>query len=162
MADFKKLLEKHKYWKEAKEVAIHTDGACIGNPGPGGWAAVLSCEGREKEISGGEPDTTGNRMELMGAISALEALKKPCKAVLHSDSEYVVKGMNEWVPKWQRNGWKTAGKKPVLNADLWQRLIEAAKSHKAEFVWTAGHAGGAANERADTLAREAARRHAQA
>ena len=158
MVDFKKMLTDHRYWQATKIVTVYTDGACINNPGPGGYAAILSCDGREKEITGGETNTTNNRMELMGAIAALEALKMPYRVILHTDSDYVVKGMNDWVPKWQRNGWKTGSKKPALNIDLWQRLIEAGRNHKVEFRWIKGHAGNDMNERADRLAYEAALR----
>ena len=136
-----------------KNVEIHTDGACLGNPGPGGWAALLRHGGTEKEIAGGEPATTNNRMELMAAIMALEALKSPCDVVLSTDSQYVQKGIGEWLPNWIRRGWKTAAGEPVKNQDLWQRLDAAAKAHKVQWKWVKGHAGHAENERVDQLAR---------
>jgi len=136
-------------------VIIHTDGACSGNPGPGGWGAVLAFGDHEKELKGGEPLTTNNRMELMAAISALEALKFPCAVELHTDSEYLRKGITEWIHNWKRNNWRTADKKPVKNVDLWQRLDEALKRHEVRWHWVKGHAGHALNERADQLARDA-------
>jgi ribonuclease HI len=135
-------------------VDIWTDGACSGNPGPGGWGAILMAGERRKELFGGEADTTNNRMELMAAISALEALKKPCDITLHIDSQYVRQGITQWIHGWKKNGWKTADKKPVKNAELWQRLEEAAKRHRIDWRWVKGHAGDAMNERADELARE--------
>jgi ribonuclease HI len=137
------------------DVEIFTDGACKGNPGPGGWAAILRAGGKEKELSGAEPQTTNNRMELMGAISGLKALTRPCKVELSTDSKYVMDGITKWVFGWQRNGWKTADRKPVKNADLWQALIEAAKPHQIRWIWVKGHAGHAENERADALANDA-------
>jgi ribonuclease HI len=137
---------------EAKIVDIFTDGACSGNPGPGGWGAILRYDGVEKEMSGGEVLTTNNRMELMAAIMALEALKRPTTVRLHTDSQYVQQGMTEWLPQWVKRGWKTADKKPVKNADLWQRLQAAAAPHKTRFIWVRGHDGHPENERADTLA----------
>ena len=134
-------------------VDVYTDGACSGNPGPGGWGAVLISGGNEKEISGGEAGTTNNRMELMAAIMALEAMKRPVEVHLHTDSTYVRDGITKWIHGWKRNGWKTAAKKPVKNADLWQRLEEAAGRHKVEWHWVKGHAGHPQNERADELAR---------
>lgn len=134
------------------EVEIWTDGACSGNPGPGGWGVVLRAGEHEKELSGGENPTTNNRMELMGAISALEALKGPSRVVLHTDSIYVRDGITKWVPRWKVNGWKTADKKPVKNVDLWQRLEAALERHAVEFRWVKGHAGHPENERADKLA----------
>jgi ribonuclease HI len=134
-------------------ITIHTDGACSGNPGPGGWGAVLEWKGHEKELSGGEPHTTNNRMELMAAIAALEALKRPSKVRLVTDSIYVRDGVSKWIHGWKRNGWKTAAKKPVKNADLWQRLDEAARRHDVSWEWIKGHAGHPENERADALAR---------
>ncbi|WP_422362637.1 ribonuclease HI [Pyruvatibacter mobilis] len=134
-------------------VDVYTDGACSGNPGPGGWGAVLISGGNEKEISGGEPGTTNNRMELMAAIMALEAMKRPVEVHLHTDSTYVRDGITKWIHGWKKNGWKTAAKKPVKNADLWQRLEEAACRHKVEWHWVKGHAGHPQNERADELAR---------
>jgi ribonuclease HI len=136
-----------------KSVEIHTDGACLGNPGPGGWAALLRHNGRERELAGGEAQTTNNRMELLAAIMALEALKAPCEVVLSTDSQYVQKGIGEWLPNWIRRGWKTAGGDPVKNQDLWQRLHAAAKPHKVQWKWVKGHAGHAENERVDKLAR---------
>ena len=136
-----------------KHVEIFTDGACSGNPGPGGWGAILRWNGTEKELSGGEAETTNNRMELMAAISALEALKEPVSADLFTDSSYVRDGIGKWMFGWKKNGWKTADKKPVKNAELWQRLDEANKRHKVEWHWIKGHAGHPENERADELAR---------
>jgi ribonuclease HI len=134
-------------------VIIHTDGACKGNPGPGGWGAVLQVGGRhEKELWGGEPNTTNNRMELMAAIMALEALKRPCKVELHTDSKYVMQGITEWMRGWKARGWLTADKKPVKNADLWQRLDAARLRHDVKWRWVKGHAGHELNERADQLA----------
>jgi ribonuclease HI len=134
-------------------VAIWTDGACSGNPGPGGWGAVLTYDGREKELCGGEAETTNNRMELMGAISALEALKRPCEVEMHTDSQYLRGGVTGWIDKWKRNGWRTADKKPVKNEDLWRRLDAAAERHEIAWRWVKGHAGNVMNERADELAR---------
>jgi ribonuclease HI len=136
-------------------VEIATDGACKGNPGPGGWGAVLRQGSREREMSGHEAHTTNNRMELMAAIMALRALKKPCRVELSTDSKYVMDGISKWVFGWQRNGWKTADKKPVKNAELWQALIEAARPHAIEWKWVKGHNGHAENERADALANAA-------
>ena len=136
-------------------VEIFTDGACSGNPGPGGWGAVLRSGPHEKELYGYEAATTNNRMELMGAISALEALKGPSNVELHTDSKYVQQGISQWIHGWKRNGWKTADKKPVKNTDLWQRLDEAMKHHDVKWHWVKGHAGHDMNERADELAREA-------
>jgi ribonuclease HI len=141
---------------DMKSVLIHTDGACLGNPGPGGWGALLRHGDTERELAGGEPDTTNNRMELLGAISALEALKAPCEVVLYTDSQYVQKGIGEWLPNWIRRGWKTAAGDPVKNQDLWQRLQAAAKPHKVQWRWVKGHAGDPDNERVDKLARDAA------
>jgi ribonuclease HI len=135
-------------------VDIWTDGACSGNPGPGGWGAILLAGEHRKEIHGGEADTTNNRMELMAAIMALEALKKPCKVIMHVDSQYVRQGITGWIHGWKKNGWKTADKKPVKNAELWQRLDEARRMHEIEWLWVKGHAGDPENERADELARE--------
>jgi ribonuclease HI len=137
-------------------VEIFTDGACKGNPGPGGWGAVIRSGEREKELSGGEALTTNNRMELMAAIRALAALKKPCEVVLHTDSNYVKDGITKWIHGWRRNGWKTADRKPVKNAELWQSLLDAASPHKIEWRWVKGHAGHPENERADRLACDAA------
>lgn len=136
------------------EVTIYTDGACSGNPGPGGWGAVLISGDKEKDLKGGEAETTNNRMELMGAIEALRALKKPCKVDLYTDSTYVRKGIMEWIHGWKKNGWKTADKKPVKNADLWQALEEEAKKHSITWHWVKGHNGHPLNERADELARK--------
>ena len=138
----------------AGKVIVHTDGACSGNPGPGGWGAILDYNGTRKELSGGEGQTTNNRMELMGAISALEALKRPCEVEMHVDSQYVKDGITKWIHGWKKNGWKTADKKPVKNAELWQRLDDALKLHKVSWHWVKGHAGHDENERADELARE--------
>jgi ribonuclease HI len=135
------------------EVVIYTDGACSGNPGPGGWGVVLRWNGTEKELHGGDPQTTNNRMELMAAIQALEALSRPAKVNLHTDSTYVLNGITKWIKGWQRNGWLTAAKKPVKNADLWRRLTEAMNGHDITWSWVKGHAGIADNERADALAR---------
>ena len=139
-----------------KNVDIHTDGACLGNPGPGGWAALLRWRGIERELAGGEADTTNNRMELMAAIMALEALKEACDATLHTDSQYVRQGITEWMPNWIRRGWKTAGGDPVKNRDLWERLHAANAKHKVDWRWVKGHAGDPDNERVDQLARAAA------
>jgi ribonuclease HI len=138
-----------------KTVEIFTDGACSGNPGPGGWGAILRYNGTEKELSGGEAETTNNRMELLAAISALSALKEPCEAVLHTDSKYVMDGISKWIHGWKKNGWKTSDKKPVKNGELWQALDAATQRHKVEWHWVKGHAGHAENERADELARMA-------
>ena len=134
-------------------VIIHTDGACSGNPGPGGWGAILKFGDVEKELKGGEAHTTNNRMELMAAIQALEALKRPCKVELHTDSQYVQKGIHEWIHGWKRRGWLTADKKPVKNDDLWKRLDAARLRHEVDWRWVKGHAGHELNERADGLAR---------
>ena len=138
---------------EKKPVVIYTDGACSGNPGPGGWGAILTRGDKCKEISGGEVLTTNNRMELMAAISALESLKRPSRVALHTDSQYVRNGITSWIHGWKRNGWKTADKKPVKNAELWQRLDDVRKKHDIEWHWVKGHAGHPENERADELAR---------
>jgi ribonuclease HI len=134
------------------EVVIYTDGACSGNPGPGGWGALLISGGHRKDICGGEPDSTNNRMELMAAIQALEALTKPCKVELHTDSTYVMKGISEWIHGWKKRGWKTADKKPVKNEDLWRRLDQARLRHEVDWRWVKGHAGHELNEHADALA----------
>jgi len=139
-----------------KSVEIHTDGACLGNPGPGGWAALLRHAGRERELAGGEAHTTNNRMELLAAIMALEALKTPCVVELSTDSQYVQKGIGVWLPNWLRRGWKTAGGEPVKNQDLWERLQTAAAPHEVQWKWVKGHAGHPDNERVDRLARAAA------
>jgi ribonuclease HI len=136
-------------------VTIHTDGACSGNPGPGGWGAILEWNGRRKEIKGGDPHTTNNRMELTAAIMALEALKRSCTVDLHTDSQYLRQGITNWITSWKRNGWRTTGRKPVKNVDLWQRLDAALARHKVHWHWVRGHAGHDLNERADELAREA-------
>jgi ribonuclease HI len=141
--------------KPHPHVTIHTDGACSGNPGPGGWGAILSFGDLEKELKGGEPHTTNNRMELMAAISALEALKRPCSVDLYTDSEYLRGGITGWINGWKKNGWRTADRKPVKNVDLWQRLEAALKPHDVRWHWLRGHAGHAMNERADALARAA-------
>lgn len=133
-------------------VEIFTDGACKGNPGPGGWGALLVSGANEKELFGGEPLTTNNRMELLAVIRALEALNRPCRIVLHTDSQYVQKGISEWIQGWKARGWKTAAKAPVKNADLWQQLDAARQPHQIEWRWVKGHAGHAGNERADQLA----------
>jgi len=135
-------------------VAIWTDGACSGNPGPGGWGAILRYGGHKKELSGGEAPTTNNRMELMAAIAALEALSRPCRVELHTDSQYLRGGVTAWMHNWKRNGWRTADKKPVKNEDLWRRLDAAAERHEIDWRWVKGHAGDEMNERADELARQ--------
>jgi ribonuclease HI len=136
-----------------KPVVIYTDGACSGNPGPGGWGAILTWGDKCKELSGGEATTTNNRMELMAAISALEALTRPSRVELHTDSVYLKDGITKWIHGWKKNGWRTADKKPVKNAELWQRLDEAQRVHDIDWRWVKGHAGHAENERADELAR---------
>ncbi|MDW7534937.1 MAG: ribonuclease HI [Candidatus Nitrotoga sp.] len=133
-------------------VEIFTDGACKGNPGVGGWGALLRIMGKERELCGGEAHTTNNRMELLGAIRALEALKRPCHVILHTDSKYVQQGISVWVHNWKQTGWKTSNKKPVKNADLWRMLDEVASMHSVQWVWVKGHAGHDGNERADELA----------
>ena len=133
-------------------VVIFTDGACRGNPGPGGWGALLRLNDKDKELWGGEAATTNNRMELTAVIEALSALKRPVKIQLHTDSQYVIKGISEWILGWKKNGWKTSDKKPVKNADLWQKLDELRQSHQVQWIWVKGHAGHAGNERADALA----------
>lgn len=137
----------------SERISIWTDGACSGNPGPGGWGAILAYGTRHKELSGGAPATTNNRMELMAAIQALEALTRPCDIDLYTDSAYVKGGITSWLAGWKRNGWKTADRKPVKNVELWQRLEEAARPHKVQWHWVKGHADDAMNERADELAR---------
>jgi ribonuclease HI len=137
------------------EAEIYTDGACRGNPGRGGWGAVLRYKGHEKTLYGAEPLTTNNRMELMAAIRALESLKRPCRVRLTTDSQYVQKGITEWMTNWKRNGWKTAAKKPVKNADLWQRLDMAISGHQIQWEWVRGHSGHPENELADELANKA-------
>ena len=137
---------------EDEKVVIYTDGACSGNPGPGGWGAVLMYRGQRRELSGGERQTTNNRMELMAVIQALEALNRSCKAVIHTDSVYVMKGMTEWLPQWKKRDWKTAAKKPVKNVELWQRLEKATGQHDVSWRWVKAHSGVPENERADQLA----------
>jgi ribonuclease HI len=136
------------------KVIIHTDGACSGNPGPGGWGAILDYNGTRKEIYGGEPQTTNNRMELKAAIEALNVLKRACDVEMHVDSQYVKDGITKWIHGWKRNGWKTADKKPVKNVELWQALDEAIQRHEITWHWVKGHAGHDENERADELARQ--------
>ena len=138
-------------------IDIFTDGACSGNPGPGGWGVLLRWRGTEKELSGGERETTNNRMELMAAIAGLESLNRPVKARVHTDSQYVKHGITQWIAKWKQNGWKTAARKPVKNTDLWQRLEQAANAHDVEWHWIRGHTGHPENERCDALANEAIR-----
>ncbi len=136
-------------------VEIHTDGACRGNPGPGGWGAILNYDGREKCLSGAEANTTNNRMELLAAIHALEALKRRCSVRLVTDSQYVRNGITQWIVSWKRTNWRTASRSPVINADLWKRLAAADSCHDVDWVWVRGHSGHPANERADALARKA-------
>ncbi|TAK38480.1 MAG: ribonuclease HI [Lysobacteraceae bacterium] len=138
---------------------VHTDGACLGNPGPGGWAALLRYRGRERELSGGEPATTNNRMELMAAIMALETLREPCDVVLHTDSQYVRQGITLWMPNWLRRNWRTATGAAVKNQDLWERLQAAAARHRVDWRWVKGHSGDPDNERVDQLARAQAERY---
>ena len=138
------------------QVEIFTDGACLGNPGPGGWAALLRYKTVEKTIAGGEPTTTNNRMELMAAICALEALRRASVVRLTTDSQYVMQGIESWLPRWQANGWRTSDKQPVKNQDLWERLVAAAAPHQVSWQWTRGHSGHIENEKVDKLAREAA------
>ncbi len=136
-----------------REVVAYTDGACSGNPGPGGWGVLLRCGEYERELCGGEAHTTNQRMELRAAIEALRALRRPCRITIHSDSRYVVQGISEWIHNWKRNNWKTAGKKDVANADLWRQLDQACQGHEVHWRWIKGHSGDAGNERADALAR---------
>jgi ribonuclease HI len=136
-------------------VVVYTDGACSGNPGPGGWGSVLLFNGHRRELSGGEKETTNNRMEMMAVIKALEVLSRPCDVVIHTDSTYVMKGMTEWLGQWKRRNWKTAAKKPVKNVELWQELEQAISRHSVSWKWVKGHSGVPENERADELAREA-------
>ena len=138
----------------SKTVEAWTDGACRGNPGPGGWGALLRYDGKEKRLCGGERETTNNRMELMAAIMALESLTRSCKVELTTDSTYVMKGLTEWMPNWKKRGWKTAAKKPVKNVDLWQRLDTAAQRHQVDWKWVKGHSGHPENEIADELANQ--------
>lgn len=137
---------------ETDIIEVFTDGACTGNPGPGGWGAILRYKGHEKELAGFAPDTTNNRMELQAAISALEAITRPVPVKLYTDSRYVRDGISQWLANWKRNGWRTAAKKPVKNADLWQQLDALAERHEVDFIWVRGHAGHPENERADALA----------
>ena len=139
-----------------KQIEVHTDGACLGNPGPGGWGALLRWREVERELSGGEPDTTNNRMELMAAIAALEALREPCDVILTTDSQYVRQGIMDWLSNWIRRGWKTAGGDPVKNRNLWERLQAASAPHTIDWRWVKGHSGHPENERVDVLARTAA------
>jgi len=139
-----------------KNITIFSDGSSLGNPGPGGWGTILKYNGHVKELSGGDPNTTNNQMELLGAIKGLEALKEPCKVTIISDSKYVVQGINEWLKNWIKNNWKTAAKKAVKNVELWQRYVEVSKIHQIEAIWVKGHAGHEENERCDFLAREEA------
>ncbi len=139
---------------EKNRVVVFTDGACSGNPGPGGWGAILKFGDREKEMSGGEANTTNNRMELMAAITALEALKRPCQVDLYTDSSYVKDGITKWIHGWMKNGWKTASRKPVKNTEHWKRLLAALKPHNVNWHWVKGHSGHPENERADELARQ--------
>lgn len=141
-----------------KQVEIHTDGACLGNPGPGGWAALLRYGARERELAGGEPDSTNNRMELMAAIVGLETLTEACEVALYTDSQYVRQGITQWLPNWVRRGWKTAGGEAVKNRDLWERLQQAASRHRIDWHWVKGHSGDPDNERVDALARAQAER----
>ena len=150
------MSEESKQSQKSEVIEIHTDGACKGNPGPGGWGAWLSYGDRELELSGGEPLTTNNRMEMMAVIKALEALKRSCKVRLYTDSVYVQKGMTEWIVNWKARGWKTSDKKPVKNDDLWKQLDALVQQHEIEWVWVKGHAGHAGNERADGLANQGA------
>lgn len=140
------------------EVELFTDGACLGNPGPGGWAALLRWHGTEKLLAGGEAATTNNRMELMAAIAGLEALKRPCSIRLTTDSRYVQQGIEQWLPKWRANGWRTADRQPVKNQELWRRLATACERHTVRWAWVRGHSGHSENERVDVAAREQAER----
>lgn len=141
-----------------RKVELFTDGACLGNPGPGGWGALLRWDGHERELAGGEAMSTNNRMELMAAIAGLEALRRPCSVELTTDSQYLKRGIEQWMERWKANGWRTADRKPVKNKDLWQRLEAAARPHDVRWHWVRGHAGHAENERVDQLARDAALR----
>jgi ribonuclease HI len=136
-------------------IVIYTDGACSGNPGPGGWGSVLLFNGHRRELSGGDAETTNNQMEMMAVIQALESLKRPCSVMIYTDSVYVMKGMTEWIEQWKKRNWKTAAKKPVKNVELWQRLEQAVSPHQVEWQWVKGHSGVPGNERADELATNA-------
>lgn len=138
---------------KTEHIELYTDGACSGNPGPGGWGVILRMGGHEKELFGGEPDTTNNRMEMMAVIEGLRALKRSVRADIYTDSQYVMKGMNEWIHGWKARGWKTSAKEPVKNVDLWQALDKECARHELKWHWVKGHAGHAENERADALAR---------
>ena len=148
--------------RDAGTCHIYTDGACKGNPGPGGWGAVLEYDGTEREIFGGEPLTTNNRMELTAVIEALASLTRRCKVVVHTDSQYVQKGITEWIRGWKARGWRTASKEPVKNVDLWKKLDEAVAGHEIEWVWVKGHSGHEGNERADRLANKGVGRAGEA
>ena len=137
---------------KSNTVVIYTDGACSGNPGPGGWGSVLLYNGHRREMSGGDAETTNNRMEMMAVIQALESLKRPCSVMIYTDSVYVMKGITEWIEQWKKRGWKTAAKKPVKNVEFWQRLEQAIHSHEVKWTWVKGHSGVPENERADELA----------
>ncbi len=137
-------------------ITIYTDGSCLGNPGPGGWAALLIYADREREVSGHEPQTTNNRMELMAAIQALRTLTRPCQVVLYTDSTYVQKGIRDWLPKWEKNNWRTSSRKPVKNQELWQELLSESRRHQVQWHWVKAHAGESGNERVDALAYKAA------
>jgi ribonuclease HI len=145
--------------QQKKLVEIFTDGACAGNPGPGGWGAILRYRGAEKELSGFEPQTTNNRMELTAVLLALQALKEPCRVTIHTDSRYLKDGITRWISNWKRNGWRTASKEPVKNRELWEALDEAVQKHQVEWCWVKGHSGHPENERCDRLAREAIRKN---
>lgn len=140
--------------QKRQKIEIYTDGACRGNPGLGGWGVLLKRDGTEKELFGGEPKTTNNRMELMAVIQGLESLKQPCEVTLYSDSKYVLKGITEWIHNWKKRDWKTAAKKPVKNVDLWQLLDSVIQKHKINWIWVKGHSGNTGNEKADLLANQ--------
>lgn len=140
-------------------VEIYTDGACKGNPGPGGWGALLMCKGRERELWGGAAETTNNRMELTAVLEALTALKRSCRVKVITDSQYVMQGITQWLPNWKKRGWKTANGQPVKNVDLWQRLDEAVQAHQVDWAWVRGHSGHPGNERADQLANRGVTEH---
>ena len=148
-------MSRRRGMDKKNQVEIYSDGACSGNPGPGGWGSVLLYNGHRRELSGGEAQTTNNRMELMAVIRALETLKRPCEVIVHTDSTYVMKGMTEWLAQWKRRDWRTADRKPVKNVELWQRLELAIQSHRVHWRWVRGHSGVPENERADELARMA-------